>query len=366
VADSEREAVAAQIIADPDHTDSYLVLADLLINEGDPRGELIVLQHRVASGPVDRKLRVRAQKLLERAQATLDRAVGTRVSARWQLGYVRSVALEVGPDTATHVQSLFAHPSARFATEVALVERVQLGPTGSRLPAALAALARCAGPSVRTVKIERTIHTAAGRTRWQNERWMQGFTACKHGDQPLPLANLEHLELRGVGLVHELANPHVRTLTLERAATCNAGDWDLPALRSLDWTGYAPRADLEPTDPQVQAHAQGLIRLMQRDLPALRDLTLRGAAPVELLNYGGADRFMRRLERLCLHISALPSPYQLDPGQLTHLTTLIVQVPLDAAIPSEYQRLLPQARWVRSESLDPKLVGLDVKVPRKR
>ncbi len=54
----------AQIIETPDEPDAYLVYADWLDGQGDPRGELIELQHGLLNAPKDKKLRNAEAKLL--------------------------------------------------------------------------------------------------------------------------------------------------------------------------------------------------------------------------------------------------------------------------------------------------------------
>jgi uncharacterized protein (TIGR02996 family) len=70
-------SLEAAIVADPDDTDSYLVLADALIEAGDPRGELITLQMDPGDSPDKTK---RIAKIIKEHRAhllgTLDGAVG--------------------------------------------------------------------------------------------------------------------------------------------------------------------------------------------------------------------------------------------------------------------------------------------------
>ena len=63
--DKDVTVLMAEVLANPDNDDSRLVLADALLIDGDPRGELIVTQHKNASGSGDRDSRALEKELLK-------------------------------------------------------------------------------------------------------------------------------------------------------------------------------------------------------------------------------------------------------------------------------------------------------------
>lgn len=118
------------ILASPDDPGPYLVYADWLQSRGDPRGELIMVQHQLQARPDDAALLERQNKLIEQlAPARLAHMEKKKRSARmkadsgychieWRLGFI--VAARIGrcsdrpPYTVRElVASLLAHPSAQ-------------------------------------------------------------------------------------------------------------------------------------------------------------------------------------------------------------------------------------------------------------
>jgi uncharacterized protein (TIGR02996 family) len=96
----------AMIAADPDRAEGYMVYADWLQAQGDPRGELISVEHALLSSPRSRKLlaeraRLRApydrqlQDMVEpfNWQPPFDGAHGARAKLTWGLGFVKSAWL---------------------------------------------------------------------------------------------------------------------------------------------------------------------------------------------------------------------------------------------------------------------------------
>ena len=130
------------ILADPDDDAAYLVYADWLLAQNDPRGELIVLQHQAeeADGARRAKLRRTASQFLE-SHATYflgplhERSKGrkyeddARYEAHWRTGYVRRLELDwsrsgaYDPDlVCKELAAILEHPSFRFVLDL------QLGP----------------------------------------------------------------------------------------------------------------------------------------------------------------------------------------------------------------------------------------------
>jgi tRNA 2-thiouridine synthesizing protein E len=129
-----------QLIADPDDTDAYLVYADLLQQQDDPRGEFILLCHRADDDDGERWWRARSDYLENwrgELLADLDDALASgAIECRWHLGFFGSVKITPGPDASAILGRLARNPSAQFLT------RLDLSHTAvTELPATLAGLA---------------------------------------------------------------------------------------------------------------------------------------------------------------------------------------------------------------------------------
>jgi uncharacterized protein (TIGR02996 family) len=119
----EQARFEAAIACDPDDGDAYLVYADWLQQRGDPRGELIVLQHRGEDDAAKRVLQRHAEHFYGGLSARPN-----LVAATWQLGFMRSCRFSLDDDRgAGHEQralaaleELLALPSARFLREIAI------------------------------------------------------------------------------------------------------------------------------------------------------------------------------------------------------------------------------------------------------
>ncbi|HWU88650.1 MAG TPA: TIGR02996 domain-containing protein, partial [Kofleriaceae bacterium] len=88
------EGLLAAIAAEADAAAPRLVYADWLQSRGDPRGELIIVQHELRARPADEELLARERELVERAVADLA-VPGLRreVIGRWALGFVDELML---------------------------------------------------------------------------------------------------------------------------------------------------------------------------------------------------------------------------------------------------------------------------------
>ncbi|MBZ4415813.1 WGR domain-containing protein [Myxococcus sp. RHSTA-1-4] len=116
----------AAILTNPDNVDAYLVYGDWLQRQGDPRGELIALQHAAmqASGDEAANLKKQINKFLKSHKAALlgdlaDAADEEELKVEWHLGFIRSARVgqkdyDSGRDVAELVKELLAHPSAKF------------------------------------------------------------------------------------------------------------------------------------------------------------------------------------------------------------------------------------------------------------
>jgi uncharacterized protein (TIGR02996 family) len=107
---SPRADIEALIDEDPDGADHYLVLADLLTEAGDPRGELIVLQHR------RRRDATASPKPSAREEALVAQLGPTPPGWNliWWCGFVSKVQGRLEhAGGARGLRDVLAHPSAR-------------------------------------------------------------------------------------------------------------------------------------------------------------------------------------------------------------------------------------------------------------
>jgi uncharacterized protein (TIGR02996 family) len=135
-ADAAAAALEASIVADPSDTAAYAVYADWLQHQGDPRGELIVLQlareAELARKPTGRStLQIAIGRHFERCAARLlgplaalvpdvrDLVSGPFV---WRFGFIHRVALDSRPgaDLGQIIEQVLGHPSGRFVRELAI------------------------------------------------------------------------------------------------------------------------------------------------------------------------------------------------------------------------------------------------------
>lgn len=123
----------AAILANPDDLKGYLAYAEWLKGEGDPRAELILLQHATLEATADAAalMRKRAAKYVTtHAGELLGEALAEAVSndalkLEWHLGFIREARLgqvdyDSGEDIPELLGELLAHPSARFLQNLTL------------------------------------------------------------------------------------------------------------------------------------------------------------------------------------------------------------------------------------------------------
>lgn len=122
----------AAILENPDDDAPYLVYADWLMGQGDPRGELIVMQHDAdeAAGARKTALKRAARAHLEKHAAQFYGPLvafehGT-FEAVWRYGYVRRLALQWNDNGAwphskralAELTAVLRHPSYHFVIEL--------------------------------------------------------------------------------------------------------------------------------------------------------------------------------------------------------------------------------------------------------
>jgi uncharacterized protein (TIGR02996 family) len=153
----------------PDEIEPYLVYADWLQAQGDPRGELIVLHERLTRDPEDLRLKAALHSLTRRHEAlflgrladytlTCEREEEHRGPAfTWHLGFISSARFAYGGpshdfahvDLAEIVGYLGRHPSGRFLRELTLGENLRRWETDYQ--SIVDAMAELQWPSLRSL-----------------------------------------------------------------------------------------------------------------------------------------------------------------------------------------------------------------------
>lgn len=128
------KALEQAIEHSPDDPAPYLVLADQLQSKGDPRGELIALQHAGAGkSAAGAKARAAANKLLAKHADVFLGPLAAYPEGKWMMGFgvswrfgfiekaeidYRTADGKTTYDAVTAIGELLAHPSARFLREL--------------------------------------------------------------------------------------------------------------------------------------------------------------------------------------------------------------------------------------------------------
>jgi uncharacterized protein (TIGR02996 family) len=112
-----REDFERTLAENPNDTEAYLVYADWLQSQGDRQGELIAVEHKLATGGANKELEKAAQALrAELAGGLIE--YEPYLKLEWHLGFIKSarVALEydASHEATDIVRDLLAHPSARL------------------------------------------------------------------------------------------------------------------------------------------------------------------------------------------------------------------------------------------------------------
>jgi uncharacterized protein (TIGR02996 family) len=339
------DELEAAIEQAPDAVDNYLVYADWLQAEGDPRGELIAAQHAALQDPRSPRLERTVNDILKKfhgdllgplAELPAVRHVGRRLPVfDWHLGFIRFARLwrtDRAPSVLEQARTLVEHPSARFLRVVAL-------------GAALWEFSRISGTDYRQA-IELLVERGPGTidSIFVGEGHLDGLASLEapwrgikrlralwvHGSdldlaEPLP-ASLEVLEL----CTQDLSD---RTL----ATVCDA---DLPELTSLTLWGANREAHRvralerllgEPRRPRL-AHLG--VRSLRGEVDAVVPLIAKAAA-------------LRTLRRLTLDLGAAGVRAITERAHsFEHHDRIDLAVPgdLDGATKQTLRACLPKAR----------------------
>jgi hypothetical protein len=340
---AEVRAVRDRIADNPDAIDPYLVLAKELTRRGDPRGDLVVIQHCLRTTPDDATLLERERALLAEHRHDLLGLLedGT---VQWHLGFWKRVELDLRYDVeARMLRAVLGHPSAGYLRDLELALAYVEGDypeQGSNAPAVLGVLAEWHRPTLRSLAlIQKGGSDRAGFT------WTSG---CAHEPARLwsALPNLKHARLGGVSMFHGIAHPRIERLALIDRPLCDEATLDLPALKRLEWTldgstlGTAIDVEFSTVDP-----------VWTQPLPTLRELVLAGSFTEcgDWLARPEVRARVKQLERLTISASA----FEDDPVDalrhhaeaLQHLRRLTVTDAEPDPRIGRLQQHLPKLEW---------------------
>lgn len=316
----------AKLLENPDDLAALLVYADFLQSKGDPRGELIALQHAGKTKEAEAHLAQHREALygpLWGYRKTLD---GLDADAfTWRLGFIRSARLgydsyavgnakvDAGVDTSetalsTALTALLQHPSGRLLEE--LVITINMLDDGGYFGPVLATLAERGAPALRRLRVGE-FSCAGGPGGEGDYEYEISWTSL--GDASAlwkALPRLERLVLQtGLGgssadqtddVIGAIDLPKLRHLEIvtgglssECARSIAAATW--PSLERMDlWFG-SPNYGGDAGIAEIEALLEG------SRLPKLRRLGLMNAEFTDDLceRIGGAP-IVSRLEELSL------------------------------------------------------------------
>lgn len=286
----------------PYDVDGYLVYADALQRQGDPRGELIALQ---IAAEQDTRAAVKAApgKLLAANVATLLGPLAGHVTDvrdlaappfRWRFGFIHRVEVK----HAALLDELFAHPSGRFVVELAV--RCQ---DHAEASAALATLERVQPAALRELDIH--VQVPSGTLGALESLWPA-------------LPRLERLAI--VANRFELGALALPAMKRARFAARTMSEGSTVAIAAAPWP-VLERLELDLT--RTEADFVDLQPLFKRDdLPALTHLKIRGCAFAGAITRALIDTAMaRRLEVLDL------SQGEINPGDAERLARAAASFP---------------------------------------
>lgn len=233
----ELRALYDSIRKDPDDPAPYLVLADLLQAHGDPRGELVTVQHARATADTP-ELAKAEQLLLARRRTRLlgssltaairgfgDLEIGDEIALAWRLGHLSAVRVKINAradEVLAFVDALFAAPAGAVLDSLDL--QVNLSDQ-DRMEAVIDAIATRAPTTLRELRIAsanchvRNLHRAWPRLSRLRALRIGQWGGIDIGELGL-LANLEDLELVGperptIETIRAQAPPRLRRLHLD-------------------------------------------------------------------------------------------------------------------------------------------------------
>jgi uncharacterized protein (TIGR02996 family) len=251
--------------------DDFLVYADALIERGDPRGELIHLQHRG-------KTKDAAKLLKANADALLGPLAAWQKSLTWKLGFVDTAKFrgKVVPKRAEY-DAILAHPSMKYVRELDMLIDY------SAAPGVVLALAAQPRPALRSLVIDQGYEgededdSAVNKPTYGIEWGEHDHKKMSH--LWVAIRNVEKLRLMGWNLFHGIDLPELRELDCEGHPVCDQ-KLNLPKVESITWT-----LDCDDTGTGVDWPIETISPAWKAKAPKLRTLDLDGCSSVGYQDY---------------------------------------------------------------------------------
>lgn len=313
------EALEAAILRDPDDLESFAVYGDWLVEQGDPRGELVATQLAAERDPAMER---EALRVFAKHRAYFIGSLGSMVATNaltWRAGFIRSAVLSVdrlliedgarvASSLAEVVTTLLAHPSARFLVELEIRshDRGAYNTVTGTQRAVIDAIAA---------------HRPLVLRRLQLGDAAYGMSVFGSIGALWPLARVETLRIEGEFALGRACAPELRELAL----------WPMPfrkkIARELVEAPWPALASLTLNMGNSPDHiAREIVALIHRpDLPALRHLALHAYQHADtLLDELARAPLLAQLQSLDLRHAKLTDrgvrPILQNPGAFRHVT----------------------------------------------
>lgn len=332
---SPRNADLEKLIAGaPFEVEAYLVYADWLSGAGDPRGELITIQHSLSTmaaaerkSPRGKALAARATQILKQNQRFLPGVSPELVTITWRWGFIESVHFDNNDDWMSDdyqvvpvVKQVLASPAVVSLTELHVgVQRWDRGEKD--VPAVLKTVgASPVGAQIRRLDVgpakENDIDTAH-------------YTPGKLDGISEYFPALESLRVHGAGFtLGALELPKLRDLTIE---TCGLSRRNMKSITAARWPELE-RLDLwfGSEDHGAQCGVKDLEAILDgAAFPRVKHLGLRNAEFTDALCKAlPKARILKQLETLDLSMGTMSDEgarsLAAAPQALRHLATITV------------------------------------------
>jgi uncharacterized protein (TIGR02996 family) len=330
-----------RLFDNPDDVAAHLVYADALQHRGDPRGDLIMVQHRRAGAPDDPEIAA-AEAALFAAHPELAGEIAPLGTFTWRLGFIDHISMH--RPLHTDIATVLGHPSCRLARslelDVAHMEAVW----------AISVLGQAPRPSLRSLRLHQE-HDLDD----EDDSWILSVHDHHASDALWPqLQRLQKLELRAWDLFSTVYTGVKELVLADGHPFCglpNAGPWLLPSVEKLTW-----HLSHDSGGHELEVEPEYLEWLWSADLPSLRHLDLSAARVTRpLLEVEPLRQLVRLLDTLWLGAGTLGETGDAVVAQLTkhhralsHLRELAIAPPRDVgrAIEDPLRRLFPRFRWL--------------------
>jgi uncharacterized protein (TIGR02996 family) len=307
----------------PEGDEVALVFADWLQSVGDPRGELINVQHALetAAGEERARLAESERRILSTHKKRL-LVDGFTATLEWRRGFVRRLQLTERSLASSALPRVFTHPSFRLLTEMAVEAQYSANGLAAQLPKPLPV-------TLRTLELRCA---------------SAGPVDALLADQA---PRLEHLAIHGAASLDALRHPSLRSLELG-AADATEGQWATATSGPMTLAARIAALDVRQL-PSLRRLTLRVARGLPAAVAALTDNGPLVAQIDELalagdLGSSGVDRLARAARRFGL---VDVSGCKLDRAQLAALQAIADRVVTpEAAAPAPPAAPKPVGEWL--------------------